>query len=371
MSYIPHRYGAPVLAVCGFSGSGKTTLLEASIPRLIERGLSVAVIKHDAHGVAVDTPGKDSDRLFRAGASVILRGPDQQFQRRNAASSLSLTATLADMARDHDLLLVEGHKDTPLPKFWLEHPGDTAIPENVTNVLASLSWNSNRLQAFLDFVDERLPRAWCERSLYGGMLIGGKSSRMGSPKQLLRLGGNTLGNVVTTALKSCAAISGVVVLGAGTIPESRDSFARLPDAPGFQGPCAGLIAAHRWDPAAAWIVAACDHPWLRKDDIHWLASLRRPGTWAVIPLQEDGHPCPTLALYEPQGLAALERQAMEDPQRKGRTAVLIDHPRTVLINPPGERSRAWRNLNTPEEFKAAEEQLRNRFLAGDNVALDD
>ena len=38
------QFGSPVLAVCGFSGSGKTTLLEAVIPRLVERGLAVAVV---------------------------------------------------------------------------------------------------------------------------------------------------------------------------------------------------------------------------------------------------------------------------------------------------------------------------------------
>lgn len=345
------RYGTPVLAVCGFSGSGKTTLLEKAIPRFIERGLSVAVVKHDSHGVLVDTPGKDSDRLFRAGASIALRGPDQQFQRRNVASSLSLAATLTDLARDHDLVLVEGHKDTPLPKFWLEDPAHLGVPENVTNVVARLGWNSNRLGSFFEYVEEWLPRFWCERPLYGGLLIGGKSSRMRSPKQLLQFGDKTLGMIAATALASCSAI---VALGAGPLPESPERFAQLPDSPGLAGPCAGLMAAHRWAPEAAWIVAACDHPWLRAEDIRWLASLRRPGTWAVIPRQEDGHPCPTLALYEPQALTALERQAMEDPERNSRMAILIEHPRTLVIDPPSERVRAWRNLNTPEEFRAAE-----------------
>ncbi len=67
--------GAPVLAVCGFSGSGKTTLLETAIPRLVERGLAVAVVKHAAHGFQVDRAGKDSERLFRAGATIVLSGP--------------------------------------------------------------------------------------------------------------------------------------------------------------------------------------------------------------------------------------------------------------------------------------------------------
>src|ERR1700694_4988704 len=99
-------YAAPVLAVCGYSGSGKTTLLEAAIPRLVERGLAVAVVKHDAHRFEVDRPGKDSDRLFRAGATVVLRGAEEQFERR--AEPLTLEGTLERLARDHDLLLVEG-----------------------------------------------------------------------------------------------------------------------------------------------------------------------------------------------------------------------------------------------------------------------
>ena len=128
------RFGAPVLAVCGFSGSGKTTLIEAAIPHLIARGLAVAAVKHDSHGFAVDKEGKDSERLFRAGATVALRGPGEQFLRRNASSTLTLEATLSDLARDHDLLLVEGHKDTPLPKLWVGNAEASAPPEHVTDV---------------------------------------------------------------------------------------------------------------------------------------------------------------------------------------------------------------------------------------------
>jgi molybdopterin-guanine dinucleotide biosynthesis protein MobB len=122
-----HGFGAPVLAVCGFSGAGKTTLLESAIPRLKERGLAVAVVKHHAHGFEVDRAGKDSDRLLRAGATIALSGPQEQFEWRGSEATLSLEATLARLGRDHDLLLVEGHKDTPLPKFWLGKAGPAAI----------------------------------------------------------------------------------------------------------------------------------------------------------------------------------------------------------------------------------------------------
>jgi molybdopterin-guanine dinucleotide biosynthesis protein MobB len=340
-----------VLAICGFSGSGKTTLLEAVIPRLVAKALSVAVVKHDAHGVTVDTVGKDSDRLFRAGATVALRGPDQQFQRRGNNASLSLEATLADLARDHDLILVEGHKNTPLPKFWLEDASHTSIPSTTTSIIAILQWDSERAARFLEFIDVWLPKAWGDRLVHRGLLIGGNSSRMGSPKQLLYFGGKPLGAIAASALARLQCPGEMVTLGSGPVPEPLASLANLPDVPGFKGPVAGLISAHRWAPTAAWIIAACDHPWLRSEDLEWLRSQRRPGTWAVIPRQEDGHPCPILALYEPQALVELERKMVGNPEQNARIALLLDHARTLIVEPPPEHTRAWKDVNTPEEFR--------------------
>jgi molybdopterin-guanine dinucleotide biosynthesis protein MobB len=358
------RFGAPVLAVCGFSGSGKTTLLEAAISRLVGRGLSVAIVKHDAHGFVVDQEGKDSDRFFRAGATVALRGPGEQFFRRTAADCLTLEVILANLARDHDLVLVEGHKDTPIAKVWLGNSTEDAPPSQVTEVLEILPWNSDRLRALLELIDSWLCEAWRGRPLMAGLLVGGKSSRMGSPKHLLRLGEDTLAEIAVRALSEGLAANGspvdsnknqndakVVVLGAGSLPSSLHNLTRLPDAPGLAGPIAGLLAAHRWMPNAAWILAACDHPWLTSTEIRWLAEQRQPGVWAVLPRQPDDHPCPTLALYEPQALTVLERSLSSNGAEKVRLAELFDHPHT-RIGP--QLTRATVNVNTPGEFKDAE-----------------
>jgi molybdopterin molybdotransferase len=381
------RFAAPVLAVCGFSGSGKTTLLEAAIPRLLSRGLRVAVVKHDAHGFDVDRPGKDSDRLFRAGATVALSGAGQQFERRAAA--LPLPATLARLACDHDLLLVEGHKDTALPKFWLAGADGLEAPNGVANIVGTLPWDvawngagnepssgahdSARLVQFMDYIERWLPQAWAARPLYCGLLIGGSSSRMGEPKQLLRFGELTLAEIAVQALafrertgSAFDAVGEAIVLGSGTLPESLRALVRLPDAPGFAGPGAALIAAHRWAPEAAWIVAACDHPWLRHEHIQWLAGQRQPGSWAVIPRQSDGHPCPTLALYEPQALAALERQAQADSQHNARAFALLALPATQAPELPAAMAEGWINVNTPEELSAANE-VRARQSTRDNA----
>ncbi len=354
-----------MLAVCGFSGSGKTTLLEAAIPHLIARGLSVAAVKHDSHGFVVDKEGKDSERLFRAGATVALRGPSEQFLRRGASSALTLQATLADLARDHDLLLVEGHKDTPLPKLWIGNAETSSPPDHVTAVQQILPWDSDRLKIFLDFVEHWLPEAWSARPLFAGLLVGGKSSRMGTPKQLVSFAGSTLSEIAAHALSEALKGRGtanpggvpslnpnVVILGAGPVPEPLQCLPRLPDVPQVGGPIAGLLAAHRWMPRAAWILAACDHPWLTAEDISWLISQRRPGAWAILPRQPDDHPCPTLALYEPQSLTVLERSLLVRGPADVRLAELFNHQHSFI----GPRfTRALVNVNTPQELLAEAE----------------
>jgi molybdopterin-guanine dinucleotide biosynthesis protein MobB len=350
-----------VLAVCGFSGAGKTTLLELAIPRLLARGLSVAVVKHDAHGFEVDKPGKDSDRFYRAGATVALGGPRGQFERRGAGAMLSLRSTLARLSRDHDLLLVEGHKDIPLPKFWLASAEQPDVPEGVTNIVCSLPWNSDRLTAFMEYIDVWLPQAWKSRPLYGGLLTGGLSSRMGAPKQSVQFGGRPMGVIAAEALRAGLGSSdgnlGPVALGLGALPKELAALVQMPDPVGFAGPGAGLIAAHRWAPEAAWIVSACDHPWLRAEHIEWLAARRKPGVWAVIPIQGDGHASPLLALYEPQALELLERLAEERTEHDVSPSALLDTPRVLLLEPPAKIADGWKNVNTPQELCTEEARI--------------
>ena len=366
------EFGAPVLAVCGFSGSGKTTLLEAALPHLIRRGLAVAVVKHDSHGFMVDKEGKDSERLFRAGATVALRGPTEQFLRRGASSALTLETTLTDLARDHDLLLVEGHKDTPLPKLWVGNAETDSPPEHVTGIQEILPWNCDRLKIFLEYIDSCLPIMWVSRPLFAGLLVGGQSSRMGRPKQLVCFGTSTLGEIAAHALSDgicqeepngqvgrTASLKNVVILGAGPVPDALQPLRRLPDIPGLAGPIAGLLAAHRWAPSASWVLGACDHPWLSTAEIRWLIQRRRPGSWAILPRQSDNHPCPTLALYEPQALTVLERSVLVRGAGAVRIAELIDHPRTLLA---AHSTRGLENVNTPQELRAQAEAAEPRQL---------
>ena len=328
----------PVLAVCGWSGSGKTTLLEAVIPALLRQGLAVAVVKHDAHGIDADRPGKDSDRLFRAGADVTLEGPGEALRRSHG--DIELVSALRELLAGHDLVLVEGHKTTPVPKVWLASPTDPAPPPEAANVVAALPWGGDRTARLLAILDELLPRAWREVPLMGGVLIGGASRRMGRPKHLLEFDGRTFLERAVGALGS--RVRGIAILGDGALPPELAATPQLADAPGLEGPLAGILTAMRWAPDRAWLVAACDLPRVTAAAVEWLIAQRGPGRWAVIPRLPSGLE-PLLALYEPQARGVLEGIAA-----RGLRAprLVAEHPKAHVAAPPANLLGCWDNVNT-------------------------
>ncbi|MFY0990502.1 molybdopterin-guanine dinucleotide biosynthesis protein B [Halomonas sp. C05BenzN] len=116
----------PLLGIAAWSGTGKTTLLEQLLPRLGERGLRVAVIKHAHHGFDVDQPGKDSYRLRQAGAAPMLVASRARLalMMETPGRDEPDLAQLVEMVRLQapDLVLVEGFKAWPLPKLELHRP---------------------------------------------------------------------------------------------------------------------------------------------------------------------------------------------------------------------------------------------------------
>ncbi len=334
-----------VLACCGYKNSGKTTLIEEVIPLLRDRGLSVAVVKHDAHGVHFDRPGKDSDRFFLAGADVVVRGVNESAARWHPEGAPDLGETLARLGASHDLVLVEGHKQTSLPKLWLLGEGETSPPEDVTEILRVLPRDGDRVAVAVEEISRLLDDAWRSRTVLAGVLVGGRSSRMGRPKQLLEHGGRPIVDRVAAAVHG--RLGDPVLLGSGAVPETLAAHRRLPDAPGLAGPMAGLMAALRWAPNAAWLMVACDQPLISEAAVDWLVGQRRPGRWAILPRLGDGPVEPFLAVYEPQVLGLLEGLARSGKLGPWR---LAEQANVHCPAPPEELIRSWRNVNTPEEF---------------------
>ena len=249
------------------------------------------------------------------------------------------------MEQRYDLVLVEGHKASPVPKVWLLREGESAPPPEAENVIRVLPRDADR-KAIAEELIGRILRRRCNAPVFGGILIGGASSRMGRPKHLIPHAGKTWLERTAGVLRSVCAQ--VAILGAGEVPPELADCLRLSDAPGLRGPLAGILAAMRWAPTRSWVMAACDLPALTAEALQWLQSTRRPGVWATLPrLRPDFPPEPLLAFYDFRSRLVLERQAAAG---NFKVADLVAHPKTLSPLIPQDLARAWQNVNSPDEF---------------------
>ena len=119
-----------VVGFSGFSGSGKTTLVEQLIGRLKHAGHRVSVVKHAHHEFDIDHEGKDSWRHRKAGAYEVVIASDRRFakMREDELSAEPAVHELIAELRDCDWELVEGFKDSALPKIeiWRAAAGKPA-----------------------------------------------------------------------------------------------------------------------------------------------------------------------------------------------------------------------------------------------------
>ena len=135
----------PVLGFAAFSGTGKTTLLEKLIPLLTAQNIRIGMVKHAHHDFDIDTPGKDSYRLRKAGAAQILIASSQRqaLMTENATrQEPRLDELITRLNLDGiDLVLVEGFKHVPFPKIELHRQalGKTLLYPEDPDIIALAS----------------------------------------------------------------------------------------------------------------------------------------------------------------------------------------------------------------------------------------
>ncbi|WP_058911949.1 molybdopterin-guanine dinucleotide biosynthesis protein MobB [Entomohabitans teleogrylli] len=113
----------PLLAIAARSGTGKTTLLKALIPLLTAADIRPGLIKHTHHHMDIDSPGKDSYELRKAGAVQTLLASNQRWALMTETpeqENLDLYYLASQMDCSLiDIILVEGFKHEAVPKILL------------------------------------------------------------------------------------------------------------------------------------------------------------------------------------------------------------------------------------------------------------
>lgn len=190
--------------------------------------------------------------------------------------------------------------------------------------------------------------------LYGLVLAGGKSSRMQRDKALLAYHGENqvqrtaalLGEVCPEVFLSLRPDGDPAEYGVDLQPV-HDSF-------GESGPLGGILSAQAAHPEAAWLVAACDLPFLPAATLRYLVDHRAPDQMATaFASSHDGLPEPLCAIYEPHSHRSLIRYF--EAGRLCPRKILIEEKINLLPLPDPQ---ALDNVNTREEYRTALLRLR-------------
>jgi molybdopterin-guanine dinucleotide biosynthesis protein A len=261
----------------------------------------------------------------------------------------------------YDLVVVEPALALPTHIIQLENDGTTEEIANDGFMSLHCLMRSGRSDDFLENLKALLQELLLKTPVWACILIGGKSSRMGSPKHLLT---DEVGRTwLARAIAMCRPlVQGVVVAGRGEVPEEIDEdIYRVPDIPGTAGPMAGIISCGRWLPRVSWLLVACDMPNLNTQAGEWLLAGRRPGNWGRIPrLPGKNTVDPLFAWYDYRALALFEELHLSGIRRIGKIA---ERPRIETAVIPPSLSDVWMNVNTPQQlqdYRAVSRLLQNR-----------
>lgn len=109
-------YQAKLLAISGVKNSGKTTLITQLIPKLAEKQLKIATIKHDGHGFTADIEESDSYRHKAAGAYATAVFSNNKYMVVKDVPECH-EAMIIEFFPEADLILLEGFKNSDYPKI--------------------------------------------------------------------------------------------------------------------------------------------------------------------------------------------------------------------------------------------------------------
>lgn len=185
------------------------------------------------------------------------------------------------------------------------------------------------------------------------ILAGGRSTRMGMEKSQINYHGfdqiHHLKNITESlgleTFISCRADQ----VSSLDIPEKNILVDRMND----MGPLGGIISAFMFAPDSAWLVIACDLPFLDKSGIEFLIQNRKSEFQATaFRSDNDNFPEPLAAIWEPTAYSSI----------LNFLTLGYSCPRKVLINTKTNLlgmpdSKLLTNVNSPDELQSAKQIL--------------
>lgn len=366
--YTSHPYE---LAFCGFSRTGKTTLITRLIKEF-SRNYKVAYVKHDVHGFDIDSKGKDTYQASQSGAHCVFIGDAKHCAViQNEPCDLR---RYQDMLWENDMAFIEGYKNSPMPKIVFIDEDEKIIDDiqnnRLENIIAFCGAKNARpafssglpyfhrddiqgvqkfIIGFFKGLTEKVP-------LYGLILAGGTSARMKKDKSQLHYHGKSQTEYGYELLSKFCRKTFVsnregqsMSAGQRNLPQIHDAFLKM-------GPLGGILSAMTAYPRAAWLVLACDLPFITIEALKKLVSHRNPFKMATAYRSAtDNLPEPLCAVYEPKSFSGLLKFL----------ALGVNCPRKIFIRSDvalisqGDHD-FLENVNSPEEYSRAVKRMKRK-----------
>ncbi len=188
------------------------------------------------------------------------------------------------------------------------------------------------------------------------VLAGGKSTRMGKDKAFLELGGRTL---LACAMEVAGAVAGEVCIVGEAAKFAR--FGRVvEDVYRERGPLGGIHAALASSTTKLNLMLAVDLPFVESRFLEYLVGqARQTGAMVTVP-RAGGGLQPLCAVYHQEFAGVAERSLQQG--RNKIDPLFADVEMRVIgekeLSSLGFSEHMFRNLNSPEEWAEATQQLR-------------
>lgn len=194
-----------------------------------------------------------------------------------------------------------------------------------------------------------MPSRDATRPLFGLVLAGGESRRMGRDKAGLRRGGESQLAYVVRLLDGLLERVFVSTRAHQQDESERSQFTQIVDRYQDMGPVAGILSAMDRYPEVDWLVVACDLPNIDVKTIsHLLEHRSAEKPFTAYSSSYDDLPEPLCAVYA-SGSAAIVRGFVADGVHCPRKILIRSD--SLLLTQPDPRSLD--NVNTPDELQGS------------------
>jgi len=221
----------------------------------------------------------------------------------------------------------------------------TFLKEHLSNIDEIPTYPFSRTSRIAAFIDKQLTGA--KPPLYGLVLAGGKSQRMGKDKGQINYHGKPQREFMADVLNEICDETFLSVRSSKN--ETPTDYPFLEDTFYDLGPFGAIASAFRQQPNAAWLVVACDLPLLDLETLDFLVKNRQASAVATAfnsPVNQ--FPEPLISIWEPKSYPILLQflaQGFSCPRK-----VLINSEVNLVDAPEGQKLM---NVNKPEELEAA------------------